>query len=712
MSEVWAYGCVSFLYALGQSLYDMFQSQQAKRSSDALLETWGVYVSAYGYSIVVSANALAKAMSSPYVGHLSDRFGRREVLVATLMLNAACLRWCGSARSYWSVLACRLATGCVANGGLLTARATDVAADHAQRTRLFSLFTTAWAFARVAAALVLRVFGCRIKAACRLAAKCQVLAAVVAASAFENHARHSSHHKQASSKVRLGELARELLKDRLAFWLFVTSVVTPRVDAAAFVRVRFGRGPEAVGFLKALEAVAVVCVSLSPLPRRINDRLGDRGAAVAAAACVALGWLVIAAAPSMRALYGLVALRATFAALYDPAARSLVFNAQAGHKHGGSLVGLQQSLKGATQVFSSWLGAYLTSISVAAPLGLSAITMCLNALVIGFVDRTPKPQILGAPAAAVDQRASRASTDAASDEDDPIVSRATAAGGGDGVDSPVWIWELKEQPPALERDTWRPRPDEKRLRLLCACESNADAPRSVADVATWLRSRGQAAAAAVAAAAGVDGTALAIATVDELFEALDAKVPRLVCRSILLALQQTTTPVADDHLSLRGRRAALRLRDSVSAKEPPPGLVVVAPHRAAIQTALLAVGGRTVAHDAAASRPSSRRDLEFEYGAAVDFGSCDDDPASVQCDAPALARRTYALLSFLTARPEHDLALVADSIVLQALVAQGVPPTEANTNRPFHAGELRDLKLRFAADDDAFSEDDSSPESW
>ena len=50
--EVVAYAVVSFCYALGQSLYDIFQSQQAKLMTSSLLQRWSVtdedgYVAAY-----------------------------------------------------------------------------------------------------------------------------------------------------------------------------------------------------------------------------------------------------------------------------------------------------------------------------------------------------------------------------------------------------------------------------------------------------------------------------------------------------------------------------------------------------------------------------------------------------------------------------------------------------------------------------------------
>ena len=41
-------------------------------------------------------------------------------------------------------------------------------------------------------------------------------------------------------------LAREVLSERLAYALFITAMLTPRVDAASFVWKRFGAGPEAL----------------------------------------------------------------------------------------------------------------------------------------------------------------------------------------------------------------------------------------------------------------------------------------------------------------------------------------------------------------------------------------------------------------------------------------------------------------------------------
>ena len=57
---------------------------------------------------------------------------------------------------------------------------------------------------------------------------------------------------------------RDMLRARLVLMLFVTSLLTPRIDVAAFLRERYGAGPQAVGDIKAIESVAVVLIPLTP----------------------------------------------------------------------------------------------------------------------------------------------------------------------------------------------------------------------------------------------------------------------------------------------------------------------------------------------------------------------------------------------------------------------------------------------------------------
>jgi len=784
--EAGAYAAVSFLYALGQALYDIFSSQQAQTCSQLFGRG---FLAAYAYAMLVSAYPFAKAISSPYVGYISDTFGRRRVLVATLAATALCLRFCGNASTYRSVLLARLLTGCVANGGLLTARATDVAADHAQRTRLFSLFTTAWATARVAAAVVVRTLRVDLASACRLASWCELAAAVIACFTFssssttttsddhnDDKAQDNTQKKETSSSLATKKeapvsssdkapertrpsfraLAKEMLSERLALCLFLTSMLTPRVDATAFVSTKFSDVSlaEAVGYLKAVEAVAVVLMSLTPISKFLSSKFGDAGAAIFTALLVAVAWLAIAAAPTMPLLYAMVFARSAFAAVYDPAARSLVWARAASREKEraskkkithrvGSLVGLQQSLKGATQVFSSWLGAYLTNVAVSSPLLISAAAMLANASAIAYLDWSPI--LKEAP-----PKEKKSDTDLFSlnEEKKPLEKIIPE----EGLLRRRRRQRTQEEPTLVEPllPYEEERKDSKIVSLVCRCETTTavlEQGWSVAEVAEWLENRGQHQAAKLASANGVDGTCLAIAAnAQELRDAFNGAVSLLVCRAILSAfrseLQKKTsvssspkeeknlyfttkddeTPqennndyedsssddddpsspltFADRSLTAKGRLGALALRESLS--QHAYDLVVVSPDRASLQTALLALTQKKshsrrffVAHDAAALPASSSKkhrlleQLQLEYGAAVDFTFVDE----LQTDH--VRRKIFALVAFLEARPERRIALVADAIVLDALLEHysHLCVTCKNKNTKMQPGDARDLEL-------------------
>jgi len=716
--EARAYAAVSLLYALGQSLYDIFSSQQAKSST---LRFKNAYLAAYAYAILVSAYPMAKALSSPYVGHLSDKIGRKSVLVATLVATGLCLACCGSAESYWGVLVARFATGCVANGGLLTARATDIAADHAQRTRLFSLFTTAWAIARVGAAVLVRLLTLDVARACKFAAWCEIAAAVIALIGFRGIYPREIDTKQkqtlpTANKPSFRNLAREMLSERLALCLFATSMLTPRVDATAFVSRRFGDEglAQSVGYLKAVEAVAVVTVGLTPVSKRLSKFFGEAGAAVLAALAVALGWIGVAYAPNILALYILVAIRAACAAVYDPAARSLVWARAADRKDKtpGSVAGLQQSLKGATQVFSSWLGAYLTTLSVSAPLAISAVAMVANALSVAFVEK--RHPLSNSPnnkhhQQQQQQQQQRQDNDIFDDHlresfrnkgkdviihergreflikkrdqhlaVSPVREVREEEDEFEEIDDDVSSWSIKNERNTLNSISLQK--EGKLVRLICCGECVTETVWSVAQVVEWLKNRGQDQAAALACKNGVDGTALEIAqSADELREAFEGKVSLLVCRAILCAFQKQLSDKhgGDAALAASGKVAALELRRTITHC---PELIVVAPDRACIQTALLAFRSMSnsynrrciVAHDSLANGGISSESfdiLQLEYGQAVDFSLVDLEEINARNGIIDLQRRVFALLAFLRARTESTLALVATASILDALQA-------------------------------------------
>ena len=311
------------------------------------------YIFAYLYALTLSAYAFSKCGAAPFVGHLSDKMGRRNTLTATLLVTGVCLLATGYCGNLVSLILCRLLTGLFANGGLLTAYAADIAyGSIADRTALFSYFLTAWAFARVAAVWIFSVVGedGDIQLCCAVAFGCEVVAAVLSATCFrataeeyrdvtrkhepksmvhgkvaENWAANGRDMNVAScdgaSAGDIGQSVsrnpfkilrdrpsfraafREMMRDRLVALLFLTSLLMPRIDIAAYLWNKFERGPSAVGYIKAFESVTVILVPLTPIIPTLTGRFGHAGAAVACSSLIAACWLSFVFVRTMDELY-------------------------------------------------------------------------------------------------------------------------------------------------------------------------------------------------------------------------------------------------------------------------------------------------------------------------------------------------------------------------------------------------------------------------
>ena len=102
---------------------------------------------------------------------------------------------------------------------------------------------------------------------------------------------------------------REMLHDRLVALLFVTSLLMPRIDIAAYLWQKFQQDSTAVGYIKALESITVILVPLTPTIGLLTGNLGHAGAAVACSALMAVCWVAIVDVGTMEQLYAMVLLQ-------------------------------------------------------------------------------------------------------------------------------------------------------------------------------------------------------------------------------------------------------------------------------------------------------------------------------------------------------------------------------------------------------------------
>lgn len=403
MSKVhgFSYFAVCFFYALGPSLLDIFLSPMTQEIVKNMLDGMGwtsdAHLAAYLYAVTLSAYAFAKCGSAPFMGLISDQLGRQTTITFTLLVTAICLFTTGYCTSWISLLLCRFFTGLFANGGLLTAYAADIGHSMGDRSTLFSYFITAWAFARITAAWLFIKMGEKVRYCCLFATGCEILAATLTYLFFFKPPEKKMHGKSLMDKVMsplaiirdrpsLRAAFREMLRDRLVALLFITSLLSPRIDVSRFLWQTFRQGPSAVGYIKAIESVTVIIMPLTPLSYILTRRLGYANAAVACAGFSALCWVAMTQASGMRELYTMVFLRSAVHAVYEPSVKSIMMDsADRRHlkrEHIGSFAGLQQSMKGAAQVLGSFWGSFLASYSSQWPVLWSAVISLANASII------------------------------------------------------------------------------------------------------------------------------------------------------------------------------------------------------------------------------------------------------------------------------------------------------------------------------------------
>ena len=181
---------------------------------------------------------------------------------------------------------------------------------------------------------------------------------------------------------------RQILSEPIVCAMYVLTALTPRIDVQAFMSAYHGSGVEAVALIKVIESVAVTLIPMTPLVYVVSTTYGNVDGAIYSAALIMVCWLAMPFAGTVGQLHVLVVLRSAVNAVYDPSIKSIMISRDGTHRRNrgdlarGAAVGLQQSLKGMTQVFASWLGAYLSSMSPALPVYMSAAVFAANAFAI------------------------------------------------------------------------------------------------------------------------------------------------------------------------------------------------------------------------------------------------------------------------------------------------------------------------------------------
>jgi len=337
--------------------------------------------------LLFSAFAAAQFLCAPLWGRLSDRIGRRRVMLMTIAGTALALLGLGFARSLLWLFLARAAGGAfAANIGVASAYITDVTPEQ-ERTRWMGMLGACFGVGFVLGPAIgglLSPYGYAVPmfAAAGLAGANWIHAAF---SLPEPPARALGLAGAAPAGVLRVPLIRRLCVANFVFTLAVTQLETV---FAIFMGNRFGYDALEVAVLLIAMAVLMGAIQGGGM-KTLAARWSERSLAIAGSLLLAVGFLVLPQAPSVALLLVPLALCAVGRAILQPALMSMVSLAAEASAR-GSVMGTFQASASLARVLGPIAAGWLYDRQLGAPFFLAgALLVAVAVQVRGLPSRDP-----------------------------------------------------------------------------------------------------------------------------------------------------------------------------------------------------------------------------------------------------------------------------------------------------------------------------------
>jgi MFS transporter, DHA1 family, tetracycline resistance protein len=346
--------------------------------------------SGLGLGILFSSYSVAQLLGSTVLGRLSDRYGRRPILLLSLAGSSASMALSGVAHSLVLLSAARALAG-LFGGSIGTAQAyiADVTARH-ERARHMGLLGASIGVGfvlgpAIGAGVIALGFG--FSGAAYLASALAALNLVSAAFRLPE----SRPRDAAAPQSRLSLASWLAMWRRHGLWQIYSSVF---LTTLAFVglettlvflaRDRFGLDERHFGLVLAYLGVVVIVVQ-GGMIGRLTRSFGVRRVAIAGGLLMGAALIALPAAPTLRLLLLVLGLISAGQGLTSPTLSTLVSHASTGEDH-GAVLGISQSLAAAARAVGPVLAGSLYDLRAPLPFVAGGALALLAAALVKTTD--------------------------------------------------------------------------------------------------------------------------------------------------------------------------------------------------------------------------------------------------------------------------------------------------------------------------------------
>lgn len=318
--------------------------------------------------LVMATYSLTQFLAAPVWGRMSDRLGRRPVLLMTLAGTALSYIWLGMAESLWMLFAARAVGGVMAgNISAAFAYVADVTTPES-RAKGMGMIGAAFGLGFIAGPAIGGLlagsdpFNADYRtpafAAAALSAVALIMAAFILKESLSQEIR--DRLKASAPEKRWRHFARTLTRPRIGLLIalsFLTVFVFAGIETtfAMWTERRFGWGPEQNGYMFAFFGLISAAIQ-GGLIGRLVRAFGEARLIVQGAAALAVGVGLIPFAHSPPVLGVAMIIIAYGFAVITPSLNSLI-SLQAGEDEQGGVMGVTRSATTLARVLGpAWAG--------------------------------------------------------------------------------------------------------------------------------------------------------------------------------------------------------------------------------------------------------------------------------------------------------------------------------------------------------------------